>query len=239
MSKRTQRRADQRRLTRLNREQTGAAMLAKQAPTGRPETVLAKQAPTGRPETVLAKQAPTGRPETVLAKQAPTGRPETVLAKQAPTGRPETVLAKQAPTARPEIKFTTSEAQIAANRENSTHSTGPTSDAGKAIVSQNRTVHGLNYNPNTFRVLTCEDQSAYDDLLNQLTTEHKPTETHRNHCSSPRWPNTAGSSTEPTASKRPASTSKPPKSPIKSSSPSTSATQQPTSEPSTSASMTS
>jgi len=72
---------------------------------------------------------------------------------------------------------TTSEAQIAANRENATHSTGPTSEAGKAIVSQNRTVHGLNYNPNTFRVLACEDQSAHDDLLRQLTTEHKPTDT--------------------------------------------------------------
>jgi hypothetical protein len=70
-----------------------------------------------------------------------------------------------------------SEAQIAANRENATHSTGPTSEIGKAIVSQNRTVHGLNYNPNTFRVLACEDQAAYDDLLRQLTTDHKPTDT--------------------------------------------------------------
>ena len=69
-----------------------------------------------------------------------------------------------------------SEAQIAANRENATHSTGPTSAIGKATVSQNRTVHGLNYNPNTFRVLACEDQAAYDDLFKQLTTEHKPTE---------------------------------------------------------------
>ncbi len=75
------------------------------------------------------------------------------------------------------VKPTTSEAQIAANRENATHSTGPTSDIGKATVSQNRTVHGLNYNPNTFRVLACENQAAYDDLLHQLTTEHKPTET--------------------------------------------------------------
>jgi hypothetical protein len=70
-----------------------------------------------------------------------------------------------------------SEAQIAANRENATHSTGPTSEIGKAIVSQNRTVHGLNYNPNTFRVLACESQAAYDDLLQQLTTDHKPTGT--------------------------------------------------------------
>jgi hypothetical protein len=72
---------------------------------------------------------------------------------------------------------TTSEAQIAANRENATHSTGPTSEIGKAIVSQNRTVHGLNYNPETFRVLACEDQSAYDELLHQLTTDHQPTDT--------------------------------------------------------------
>jgi hypothetical protein len=71
----------------------------------------------------------------------------------------------------------TSEAQIAANRENATHSTGPTSEAGKAIVSQNRTVHGLNHNPNTFRVLACEDQVQYDALLQALRTEHKPTET--------------------------------------------------------------
>ena len=70
----------------------------------------------------------------------------------------------------------TSEAQIAANRKNATHSTGPTSDIGKATVSQNRTVHGLNYNPNSFRVLACESQAAYDDLLKQLTTDHKPTE---------------------------------------------------------------
>jgi len=76
-----------------------------------------------------------------------------------------------------ESREQTSQAQIAANRENATHSTGPTSEAGKAIVSQNRTVHGLNYNPNTFRVLACEDQAAYDDLLRQLTTDHKPTDT--------------------------------------------------------------
>ena len=111
MSKRTQRRAEQRRANRLNREQSA--------------------------ETTLAQQAHTGRPAGTVA----------------------------------------SEAQIAANRENATHSTGPTSDAGKAIVSQNRNVHGLNYNPKNFRVLVCEDQSAYDGLLNQLTTDHNPADT--------------------------------------------------------------
>jgi hypothetical protein len=124
MSKRTQRRAEQRRANRENRVQNGAVALAKQAPTGSPETIEAK-------------------------------------------------LLQLAGAAKP----TTSEAQIAANRENATHSTGPTSEIGKAIVSQNRTVHGLNYNPETFRVLACEDQAKYDALLQALRDEHKPTET--------------------------------------------------------------
>ena len=72
---------------------------------------------------------------------------------------------------------TASEAQIAANRENATHSTGPVSDAGKAAVSQNRTVHGLNYNPDTFRVLACEDQAQYDALLKALMQEQNPQDT--------------------------------------------------------------
>jgi len=71
----------------------------------------------------------------------------------------------------------TSEAQIAANRENATHSTGPISEAGKAAVSQNRTVHGLNYNPETFRVLACENQGQYDALLSALTEEQNPQDT--------------------------------------------------------------
>jgi hypothetical protein len=71
----------------------------------------------------------------------------------------------------------TSEAQIAANRENATHSTGPVSEAGRAAVSQNRTVHGLNYNPETFRVLACEDQAQYDALLKTLREEQNPQDT--------------------------------------------------------------
>ena len=177
MSKRTQRRAEQRRLNRENREQNGAVMLAKQASTGRPETMLAQQAPTGSTETMLAQQAPTGSTETMLAQQAHTGRPETMLAKQAPTGSPETMLAQQARTGSPETKVPASQAQIAANRENATHSTGPTSEAGKAIVSQNRTIHGLNYNPETFRVLACEDQARYNALLQALRDEHRPQST--------------------------------------------------------------
>jgi hypothetical protein len=69
------------------------------------------------------------------------------------------------------------EKQILANRENSQHSTGPVSSQGKAAVSQNRTVHGLNYNPDTFRVLACEDQTQYDALLKALMDEQTPQDT--------------------------------------------------------------
>jgi len=69
------------------------------------------------------------------------------------------------------------EKQILANRENSQHSTGPVTAEGKAAVSQNRSVHGLNYNPDTFRVLACENQAQYDALLKALTDEQNPQDT--------------------------------------------------------------
>jgi hypothetical protein len=65
-------------------------------------------------------------------------------------------------------------AQIQANRENATHSTGPQTPTGKAAVSQNRTTHGLNYNAATFQVLPCENQFDYNDLLKDLQEEHQP-----------------------------------------------------------------
>jgi hypothetical protein len=71
----------------------------------------------------------------------------------------------------------TTEKQILANRENSQHSTGPVSAQGKAAVSQNRTTHGLNYNPDTFRVLACENQADYDALLRALMDEQNPQDT--------------------------------------------------------------
>jgi hypothetical protein len=66
------------------------------------------------------------------------------------------------------------EKQFAANHANSAHSTGPQSPAGKAAVSQNRRVHGLNYNAATFTVLPCENQADYDELLKSLKDEHQP-----------------------------------------------------------------
>ncbi|MBV8895287.1 MAG: hypothetical protein JO051_02165, partial [Acidobacteriaceae bacterium] len=64
-----------------------------------------------------------------------------------------------------------SEAKLAANRENAQLSTGATSDAGKAIVSQNATKHGLT---GRFKVLACESQSEFDQLLNGFLRAEAP-----------------------------------------------------------------
>ncbi len=83
------------------------------------------------------------------------------------------------------------EKQIAANQFNAQLSHGPITPEGKATSSQNRTVHlrrslevfvsaeavhGLNYNPETFRVLACESQADYDAPLEKLMKEQRPAE---------------------------------------------------------------
>jgi len=71
------------------------------------------------------------------------------------------------------------EAQIAANRANAEHSTGPTTEEGKAASSRNHTSHGLTYR-NIFFILPCESGEAYSILLAGLHHEHRPdTETER------------------------------------------------------------
>ena len=55
-----------------------------------------------------------------------------------------------------------SEAKLAANRQNAQLSTGPVSLAGLEKVSQNATKHGLT---GKFKVLPCESQSDFDQLL--------------------------------------------------------------------------
>jgi hypothetical protein len=64
-----------------------------------------------------------------------------------------------------------SEAQLAANRLNAQHSTGPTSEAGKARVGLNAVKTGL-----TGRtiLLTAEEASAYETLMNDLQQAHQP-----------------------------------------------------------------
>ncbi len=61
--------------------------------------------------------------------------------------------------------------QIAANRRNAQKSCGAKTKAGKAIVSQNRTIHGLT---GTFQVMLCERQADYDDFLDALIADEKP-----------------------------------------------------------------
>ncbi len=63
------------------------------------------------------------------------------------------------------------EAQIAANRSNAQHSTGPRSEAGKAASSQNHTKFGFNGH---FMVQPWEKQEEFDALTKKLSAEHRP-----------------------------------------------------------------
>ena len=62
-------------------------------------------------------------------------------------------------------------AQIAANQTNARLSTGPSTEAGKAVSCLNRLRHGLTGH---FRVLPSEDESRYVTLLQDLRQEHQP-----------------------------------------------------------------
>jgi hypothetical protein len=64
------------------------------------------------------------------------------------------------------------EAQIRANQANAQHSTGPTTEAGKAASCLNNFRHGLT--GNSFTVLDFEDQDEFDALLCGLRAEHQP-----------------------------------------------------------------
>ena len=64
-----------------------------------------------------------------------------------------------------------SKRKLAANRANAQKSTGPSSADGRETVSQNRTTHGL---CGRFRVLRCEKQAEYDDLLERFLQAEQP-----------------------------------------------------------------
>ena len=66
------------------------------------------------------------------------------------------------------------QAQLAANQANAEKSTGPRSEAGKAMSSQNRRTHGLTYHGGTFSVLPCESQADFVHLVADLAGEHQP-----------------------------------------------------------------
>jgi hypothetical protein len=61
--------------------------------------------------------------------------------------------------------------QLLANRENAKKSSGPVTPQGKAISSQNRTVHGLS---GQFRVIAGENQAAFDDMLDEFMRDEQP-----------------------------------------------------------------
>jgi hypothetical protein len=61
--------------------------------------------------------------------------------------------------------------QIFANRENAKKSSGPLTAEGKAISSQNRTVHGLS---GQFRVIAGENQTAFNDMLDEFMRDEQP-----------------------------------------------------------------
>jgi hypothetical protein len=60
---------------------------------------------------------------------------------------------------------------IETNRANAQHSTGPKSEAGKAISSRNATRHGLTANQ---VVINGEDQEAYEALRRDLIDAYQP-----------------------------------------------------------------
>jgi hypothetical protein len=62
-------------------------------------------------------------------------------------------------------------AQILANRENSTHSTGPVTPAGKTIASGNSRKHGLT---SKHTVLPGEDPAEYDALRESIIKQYAP-----------------------------------------------------------------
>ena len=62
-----------------------------------------------------------------------------------------------------------SAAQLSANQANAQKSTGPTTETGKLIASQNRRTHGLK---GKFQVLPCESQEEFEQLFNQLEDEY-------------------------------------------------------------------
>jgi hypothetical protein len=61
--------------------------------------------------------------------------------------------------------------QLAANKSNAQHSTGPKTPEGKAISARNHFKHGCS---GAFSVLRWEHQDEFDMLIGSLRDEHKP-----------------------------------------------------------------
>jgi hypothetical protein len=108
------------------------------------------------------------------------------LVRSRPPGRPSQALLDSPTTAtfpaftipEPGLPFPSlssiSPAQLTANRANSQSSTGPKTETGRAISSQNRTTHGLARHNGTFVLLSSEDPIGFESLKASLTEEHQP-----------------------------------------------------------------
>jgi hypothetical protein len=70
-----------------------------------------------------------------------------------------------------QASFPVSDSKARANRHNAQLSTGPTSDAGKAVSSRNNLRHGLS---GAFCVLPGEDREDFERLRAGLEEEHEP-----------------------------------------------------------------
>jgi hypothetical protein len=68
-----------------------------------------------------------------------------------------------------------SPSQLAANRANAQHSTGPATESGRAASSQNHTIHGLARHNGVFKLLATEDPNGFEALKAALAAEHLPT----------------------------------------------------------------
>jgi hypothetical protein len=64
------------------------------------------------------------------------------------------------------------DAQIAANRANAQHSTGPNTEEGRAASSKNNLRHGFT---GAFMILPWEKREEFEELLAGLRAEHQPT----------------------------------------------------------------
>jgi hypothetical protein len=65
-------------------------------------------------------------------------------------------------------------AQNLANQANAQKSTGPSSQTGKQVSSQNRRIHGLSDPDNVFFILNFEDESKFETLKATLNHDHSP-----------------------------------------------------------------
>ncbi len=104
-----------------------------------------------------------------LARKAGFPTPQPVQPPPAVTREPVVTPGTSAPIA------PISDAQLAANRANAKLSSGPKTDDGRAVSSQNRTTHGLARHNGTFVLLSSEDPNGFEALKAALAEEHSPT----------------------------------------------------------------